>query len=58
MSELAKTHRASWVAPQIVELPPLTALTLQTGGAVNGAGSSTGVGFSFVKLISGGGEAV
>ncbi len=57
MSELAKT-RTTWVAPQITELPPLTALTLQTGGAVNGSGNSAGVGFSFVKLISGGGTAV
>ena len=53
-----ESQKATWVSPTVTELPPLTALTLQTGGAVNGSGNSGSVGFSFVKLISGRGEAV
>lgn len=32
--------RRSWVAPEVKDLPRLTELTLQTGGAI-GCGSST-----------------
>lgn len=33
-----------WVSPEIVELPPLTDLTLQTGPAIPGGGSIGGGG--------------
>ena len=29
-------RRAAWVAPRLAELPPLRALTLQSGGIVGG----------------------
>ena len=34
--------RAAWIAPTIVELPKLTALTLQTGSPIGGGGDTGG----------------
>ena len=35
----AASVRKPWVAPALTQLPPLTELTLQTGGGIGGGGS-------------------
>lgn len=58
MNPVDPTQRRAWIPPQITDLPPLVHLTLQTGGGINGTGGSGGIGFSFVKLLTGSSEAV
>lgn len=58
MTTVIQSARRLWVRPQVTELPPLVELTLQTGGAINGNGGSGGIGFSFVKLLTGSTESV
>lgn len=37
-------RRMPWQAPRLEELPPLTELTLQTGGPIGGGGDTGGGG--------------
>ncbi len=37
-------RRRPWVEPAVEELPPLTDLTLQTGGSIPGGGDTSGGG--------------
>jgi hypothetical protein len=46
-SEPPERPRRTWIEPIISELPPLTSLTLQTGGLIGGDGG-TGSGGSTV----------
>lgn len=36
--------RSRWMPPELIELPPLTELTLQTGGPIGGGGDTGGGG--------------
>jgi hypothetical protein len=46
--------RRPFVVPTLTELPPLVALTLQTGAPIDGGGGSSGIGFSLARLLIGG----
>ncbi len=43
-AEPAADARRPWVTPVVAELPPLTSLTLQTGGPIGGGGGTGGGG--------------
>lgn len=41
-TEPTPNERAPWTPPAVTELPRLTELTLQTGGAIHGGGNTGG----------------
>jgi hypothetical protein len=43
------SSRRLWVAPVLTTLPPLTALTLQSGAPIDGSGTPSGVIFSLLS---------
>jgi hypothetical protein len=42
--DAGEVRRAAWEPPTLVELPPLTELTLQTGDPIGGGGGTGGGG--------------
>lgn len=41
----APSPKRAWETPKLSKLPPLTALTLQTGGGIHGGGAGGGTVF-------------
>jgi hypothetical protein len=41
----APSGKRTWETPKLTKLPPLTALTLQTGGGIHGGGAGGGTVF-------------